>query len=353
MSFFASSILGIHYVLVSILCIYGAHRIYHSWIARRLMKSLEDRPSVTEPSLEVTPHVTVQIPLYNEKFVAARIIDCVAGFEYPIDKIQIQILDDSTDESVDIVAERVRHYKKMGYDISHIRRGNRIGFKAGALAAGMEDVKGDFIAIFDADFIPKDDFLSKTVPFFKDKNIGLVQARWSYLNTKTNMLTRLQSIMLDAHFGVEQVTRYGKGLFFNFNGTAGIWRKAAILDAGGWKADTLTEDTDLSYRAQMRGWKFVYRPEIYCPSEIPESMRAFKVQQHRWAKGTIEVMKKLLPTIWSSKILLRQKVEASLHLTANITYLLMFIDSLFFLLPAVHIRQQMEPTLLADRKSVV
>lgn len=347
MSFFASSILGIHYVLVSILCIYGAHRIYHSWIARRLMKSLEDRPSVTEPSLEVTPHVTVQIPLYNEKFVAARIIDCVAGFEYPIDKIQIQILDDSTDESVDIVAERVRHYKKMGYDISHIRRDNRIGFKAGALAAGMEDVKGDFIAIFDADFIPKDDFLSKTVPFFKDKNIGLVQARWSYLNTKTNMLTRLQSIMLDAHFGVEQVTRYGKGLFFNFNGTAGIWRKAAILDAGGWKADTLTEDTDLSYRAQMRGWKFVYRPEIYCPSEIPESMRAFKVQQHRWAKGTIEVMKKLLPTIWSSKILLRQKVEASLHLTANITYLLMFIDSLFFLLPAVHIRQQMEPTLLA------
>ncbi len=311
------------------------------------MKNLDDKPNFIQPALDVTPRVTIQIPLYNEKFVAARIIDCVAKFEYPIDKIQIQVLDDSTDESVDIVAERVQYYKNMGYDISHVRRDNREGYKAGALAAAMDHVKGKFIAIFDADFIPKADFLSKTIPFFKDSNVGLVQARWSYLNTQTNILTQIQSIMLDAHFGVEQVTRYGKGVFFNFNGTAGIWRKTAIIDAGGWKADTLTEDTDLSYRAQMRGWKFIYRPEIHCPSEIPESMKAFKVQQHRWAKGTIEVMKKLLPTIWSSKISLQQKTEASLHLTANITYLLMFIDSLFFLLPTVHIRQQMGPSLFA------
>ena len=347
MSIFAYIILGIHYTLVSILCIYGAHRIYHSLVAKRLMKTLDDMGQPAGHGLETAPLVTIQIPLYNEKFVAARIIDYVAKFDYPIDKIQIQVLDDSTDESVDIVAERVRHYKNLGYDISHICRDDRAGYKAGALAAAMGDVKGEFIAIFDADFMPQPDFLAKAMPHFKKSNVGLVQARWSYLNTETNMLTRLQSVMLDAHFGVEQVTRYGKGVFFNFNGTAGIWRKAAIEDAGGWKADTLTEDTDLSYRAQMRGWQFVYRPDIHCPSEIPENMKAFKVQQHRWAKGTIEVMKKLLPTIWSSKIELRQKVEASLHLTANITYLLMFVDSLFFLLPTVHLRQQMGPGLLA------
>ena len=311
------------------------------------MKRLEARPNPIQTQIDTAPMVTIQLPLYNEKFVAARIINYVTQFEYPIDKIQIQVLDDSTDESVDIVAERVQHYQALGFDISHVRRDNREGYKAGALAAAMDDVKGEFIAIFDADFSPKADFLSKTLPHFNDDNVGLVQARWSYLNTKTNMLTRLQSIMLDAHFGIEQVTRYGKGLFFNFNGTAGIWRKTAIEDAGGWKADTLTEDTDLSYRAQMRGWQFIFRPEIDCPSEIPENMKAFKVQQHRWAKGTIEVMKKLLPTIWSSKILLRQKIEASLHLTANITYFLMFVDSLFFLLPTVHIRQEMGPSLLA------
>ena len=347
MSIFAFFILSIHYVLVSVLCLYGAHRIYHSWAARKLMPTLKDRRSSAAPTWDTTPVVTIQIPLYNEKFVAARIIDYVAKFEYPRDKIQIQVLDDSTDESVDIVAERVRHYKNAGYDIEHIRRNDRVGYKAGALAAAMGDVRGELIAIFDADFSPKSDFLTKTVRFFKDENVGLVQARWSYLNGRSNMLTRLQTIMLDAHFGVEQVTRYGKGVFFNFNGTAGVWRKAAIEDAGGWKADTLTEDTDLSYRAQMRGWQFIYRPEIHCPSEIPENMRAFKLQQHRWAKGTIEVMKKLLPTIWSSRIAVRQKLEASLHLTANITYLLMFIDSLFFLLPTVHIRQQMGPSLLA------
>ena len=346
-SVFAYIILGTHYALVSVLCLYGAHRVYHSWAARRLMKTLYVGQEPSLSAFSTAPLVTIQIPLYNEKFVAARIIDYVVKFEYPIDKIQIQVLDDSTDESVEIVAERVRHYKALGFDISHVRRDNRTGYKAGALAAAMGDVKGEFIAIFDADFIPKADFLSKAIPHFKDNNVGLVQTRWSYLNTKTNILTRVQSIMLDAHFGVEHVTRYGKGVFFNFNGTAGIWRKSAIEDAGGWKADTLTEDTDLSYRAQMRGWQFVYRPEIHCPSEIPESMKAFKVQQHRWAKGTIEVMKKLLPTIWTSKIQLRQKIEASFHLTANITYLLMFVDSLFFLLPTVHIRQQMEPGLIA------
>jgi len=347
MSISAIVILSVHYVLVSILCLYGAHRIYHSLASQRLIGDQENDHTPKDHSGEFYPNVTLQIPLYNEKFVAARIIDRVTEFDYPSDKLQIQIIDDSTDESVTIVAERVNYYKALGLDIEHIRRDNRTGYKAGALADVMDEVTGEFIAIFDADFIPETDFLLKTIPFFQDANIGLVQGRWSYLNSKTNMLTRLQSVMLDAHFGVEQVTRYGKNVFFNFNGTAGVWRKSTIIDAGGWKADTLTEDTDLSYRAQMRGWKFVYRPEIFCPSEIPESMKAFKVQQHRWAKGTIEVMKKLLPIIWSSKIAMRNKVEATFHLTANISYLLMFVDSLFFLLPTIHIRQQMGPSLFA------
>ena len=347
MTILAAIILCVHYALVSILCLYGAHRIYHSLVAKRLFEDVKRAQASVAADLDVYPVVTVQIPLFNEKFVAARIINQVTKLDYPIDKLHIQILDDSTDESVQIAAERAVHYKTLGYDIEHVRRANRKGYKAGALADAMDDVKGEFIAIFDADFIPEPDFLTKTLPHFKNKETALVQSRWSYLNTKTNMLTRLQSVMLDAHFGVEQVTRFGKDVYFNFNGTAGIWRKAAIIDAGGWKADTLTEDTDLSYRAQLRGWKFVYCPDIYCPSEIPENMTAFKVQQHRWAKGTIEVMKKILPTIWTSKVPLRNKVEASLHLTANITYLLMFVDSLFFLLPTVHIRQQMEPNLLA------
>ena len=347
MSIFSILVLSIHYLLVSILCIYGAHRIYHSLMAKRLIGNLTDHQTPTLDDLIIVPKVTVQIPLYNEKFVAARIIDRVAKLEYPREKLHIQVIDDSTDECADIAAARVRHYQTLGYDIEHIRRSNRDGYKAGALAAAMASVKGEFIAIFDADFVPETDFLLKTLPYFQDAKVGLVQSRWSYLNSNVNTLTRLQSLMLDAHFGIEQVARSGQGVYFNFNGTAGIWRKETIIDAGGWNSDTLTEDTDLSYRAQIRGWEFIYRPEICSPSEIPDSMRAFKVQQHRWAKGTIEVMKKILPDILKAPISLRNKVEASLHLTANITYLLMFVDSLFFLLPSVHIRQEMGPNVLA------
>lgn len=341
MSISAAIILFIHYSLVSVLCLYGAHRIYHS-IAARKFNHLNDS-STASPIKTLTsyPMVTVQAPMYNEKFVAARIIDAIARFNYPKDRLQIQVIDDSTDESVEIVAERVAHYKALGFDISHVRRTNRTGYKAGALADAMPDVKGEYIAIFDADFIPHPDFLEKSLPIFEDDKVGLVQSRWTYLNSKKNQLTRLQTVMLDAHFGIEQVTRFTKGAFFNFNGTAGIWRKETIDDAGGWKSDTLTEDTDLSYRAQIKGWKFIYRPDIECPSEIPENMNAFKVQQHRWAKGAIEVMRKLLPTVWAAKIPLKAKIEATFHLTANISYLLMFVDSLFFLLPTVSIREQM------------
>ncbi len=351
MALSAIIILAIHYLLVSILCVYGAHRIYHSLAARRLMRDVTGRRLSTQISSQAPltsfPRVTIQIPLYNEKFVVARIIDRVAAIDYPKDRLQIQVIDDSTDESVQIAAQRVAFHKANGFDIDHVRRSNRVGYKAGALADAMDAVTGEFIAIFDADFLPEPDFLIKTLGQFDSPDVGLVQTRWSYLNTKSNMLTQLQTVMLDAHFGVEQVTRFGKDVYFNFNGTAGIWRKSTIEDAGGWKSDTLTEDTDLSYRAQLKGWKFIYCPDVACPSEIPETMRAFKIQQHRWAKGTIEVMKKILPTIWAAPISLRKKFEASLHLTANITYLLMFIDSLFLLLPTVHIRQQMEPSFLA------
>ncbi len=343
MSIGAILVLVIHYSLVSVLCLYGAHRVYHSLKAKRLMAHIRQIPRPKALTAGQYPHVTVQAPMYNEKFVAARIIDAIAAFEYPKDKLHIQVIDDSTDESVGIVAERVAHYKSLGLDIDHVRRPNRSGYKAGALADAMDSVKGEFIAIFDADFIPHPDFLMKTLPYFTHEKVGLVQTRWAYLNSPKNMLTRIQSVMLDAHFGIEQVTRYGLKAFFNFNGTAGIWRKATITDAGGWRSDTLTEDTDLSYRAQIKGWDFIYRPDIDCPSEIPEDMGAFKIQQHRWAKGAIEVMKKLLPTIWAADIPKKVKVEATFHLTGNLSYLLMFIDSLFFLLPTVHIRENMAP----------
>jgi len=295
-SFLVLLTLSIHYVLVLILCVYGAHRIYHAMSSKRLMKDQMEERVDAKKLQAVPPKVTVQIPLYNEKFVVARIIDRICEFDYPRDRLQIQVIDDSTDESVALAAQRVAFHKARGMDIEHVRRENRVGYKAGALAAAMDQVTGEFIAIFDADFLPDVDFLQKTVPAFQDPEVGLVQARWGYLNGEKNTLTKLQSVMLDAHFGVEQVTRYGKDVFFNFNGTAGIWRKETIADAGGWNADTLTEDTDLSYRAQMKGWKFIYRPDIICRSEIPENMQAFKAQQHRWAKGTIEVMKKLIPT---------------------------------------------------------
>ncbi len=343
MSFGAIVVLVIHYSLVSILCLYGAHRVYHSFKAKRLMAHIRQMPRPKALSAKDYPHVTVQAPMYNEKFVAARIIDAIAEFDYPRDKLHIQIIDDSTDESIGIVAERVAYFKSIGLDIDHVRRTNRTGYKAGALSDAMDAVKGEFIAIFDADFIPNPDFLLKTLPYFTHEKVGLVQARWAYLNSQKNMLTRIQSVMLDAHFGIEQVTRYGLKAFFNFNGTAGIWRKSTIIDAGGWRADTLTEDTDLSYRAQMKGWEFIYRPEIECPSEIPEDMSAFKIQQHRWAKGAIEVMRKLLPAIWAADVPKKVKVEATFHLTGNMSYLLMFIDSLFFLLPTVHIRESMAP----------
>jgi len=342
MSAFALFVLVIHYCLVGTLCIYGAHRMFHTFLAKQTVINTTQPPILNE-----YPQITVQAPVFNERFVVERLIDALAALDYPRDKLQIQILDDSTDDSSEIAAARILCHRQKGLDITHICREDRVGFKAGALDAALKTATGEFIAIFDADFMPNPDFLKRAIGKFADEEVGMVQTRWHHLNTDYNILTRVQSIMLDAHFGVEQVARAKTGSYFNFNGTAGIWRRTTIDDAGGWRADTLTEDLDLSYRAQMKQWRFVYMRDHGCPSELPVDMCAFKTQQHRWAKGAIEVMKKTLLDIWKSSASLHTKIEASFHLTGNFSYMLMFIDSLFFLLPAVHIREQSELHILA------
>lgn len=344
MSALSILVLVCHYFLVALLCIYGAHRIHHALIAQRHNKVRASQPDFDE---KLAPKVTIQAPVFNERFVIERLIDALAAMDYPKDRLQIQIVDDSTDDSIDIAASRIAYHRERGIDIEHVRRESRGGFKAGALDAALETATGEYVAIFDADFVPGPEFLKETIPHFSDPKIGMVQTRWHHLNIGSNILTRVQAIMLDAHFGVEQIARYKTGAFFNFNGTAGIWRRETISDAGGWRADTLTEDLDLSYRAQLKGWKFVYARDVGCPSELPVDMCAFKTQQHRWAKGAIEVMKKTLMTVWRSPLPRRTKIETTFHLTGNVTYLLMLIDSLFFLLPSVHIRESADLNFLA------
>ena len=280
---------------------------------------------------DTLPVVTVQAPIFNEKFVVKRVIDALAALDYPRERLQIQIIDDSTDETARIAAECIAGYRNTGIDIVHFRRKTRAGFKAGALQAAMASAKGEFIAIFDADFVPPTDFLKVMINEFVDPSVAMAQARWRYLNQEKSLLTRVQAILLDAHFAVEQRARSGHGVFFNFNGTAGVWRRAAIDDAGGWRADTLTEDLDLSYRAQLRGWTFVYRDDVGAPSELPQTMRAFKSQQHRWAKGAIEVMRRVVRPVLRSNRSLHQKAEALFHLTGNISYLVLLIDLAVFL----------------------
>jgi cellulose synthase/poly-beta-1,6-N-acetylglucosamine synthase-like glycosyltransferase len=244
------------------------------------------------------PLVTIQLPVYNERYVAERLIDSVAKLRYPLDKLEIQVLDDSTDETVDIIARRVAHFQTQGINIQHIRRPQRTGFKAGALAYGLNLSEAPFVAIFDADFVPDPDFLLKTIPNFADPKVGIVQTRWEHLNEDFSLITQLQAFGLNAHFTVEQSGRYAANLFANFNGTGGVWRRTAIDDAGGWHADTLTEDLDLSYRAQLRGWTFSYREDIGSPAELPVAMDALKSQQYRWMKGAAEVARKMYGTVF-------------------------------------------------------
>ncbi|MCL5268250.1 MAG: glycosyltransferase family 2 protein [Bacteroidetes bacterium] len=266
------------------------------------------------------PAVTVQLPVYNELYVVNRAIDAICSLDYPKDKLEVQVLDDSTDETTAIIARKIIEKSAEGFDIKHVRRGNRQGYKAGALKHALPQARGEFVAIFDADFIPRADFLKRTLPYFYDDKIGLVQTRWEHINSDYSILTRAQAIALDGHFVIEQQVRNKAGFFINFNGTAGIWRRRCIEDSGNWEADTLAEDLDLSYRAQLRGWQFVFMKEYTSPAELPADVNGLRSQQFRWTKGSIEASKKLLPRVWKSKLPLRVKIHSTIHLSASMVY---------------------------------
>ena len=316
-------------VVQVLLLLYSSHRLL---TLRRWGRTRHRAPT---PGVEPAtwPRVTVQLPVYNERAVVERLIDAAATLDYPAQLLQIQVLDDSTDETFERARERVEYWRRQGRDIELRHREDRAGFKAGALAAGLERARGEIIVIFDADFVPAADFLRRIIPRFSDPRIGMVQARWGHLNRDRSALTVAQAVMLDAHFHLEHEARMSAGLFFNFNGTAGAWRRACIEDAGGWAHDTLTEDLDLSYRAQLKGWRFVAATDIAAPAELPADVLALKSQQRRWAKGSIQTARKVLPGLLRSTLRARVKLEATIHLTANVTYPLLLLSGL--LLPAV------------------
>lgn len=298
---------------------------YHYLRSKMRLKA----PPIHSMDLDDLPFVTIQLPIYNEMYVADRLIQAICQINYPKNRLEIQVLDDSTDETVDIVEKVIEDYIKQGFDIKHIRREIRTGYKAGALQNGMMTAKGEFLAIFDADFIPSINFLFKTLPYFKDPKTAVVQTKWEHLNKNYSLLTRVQAFALDVHFTVEQSGRNSAGYFINFNGTAGIWRKTSIIDAGGWSADTLTEDLDLSYRAQLKGWKFKYLEDVGSPAELPSEIQGLKTQQYRWNKGGAETARKIIPKILKSKsIPFGVKCHAISHLLNSSVYILVFLVAL-------------------------
>jgi cellulose synthase/poly-beta-1,6-N-acetylglucosamine synthase-like glycosyltransferase len=329
-------ILATYFFVLVILAVYGWHRYYLVYL---YMKHKDRQP---EPAgqFDVLPPVTIQLPIYNEMYVADRLIDAVCELDYPRELLEIQVLDDSTDETRAVAEQAVRRNAARGVDITYLHRTDRTGYKAGALEAGMKVAKGEYIAIFDADFTPTVEFLRRTIHFFTDPKVALVQARWGHINQDYSLLTKIQAILLDGHFVLEHGSRNRGGLFFNFNGTAGIWRRSAITDAGGWQHDTLTEDLDLSYRAQLCGWQFVFLQDLIAPAEVPVEMNSFKSQQHRWAKGSIQTFRKLMPRLLQSKLPLAVKAEAFFHLSANFNYLLMCVLSVL-MAPSMVIRYNM------------
>jgi len=309
-------ILLIYFLSLSILFAFGIHGLVMLYYYHKTQKILV--PKVEMP--DEYPVVTIQLPMYNELYVIERLIKSVCNIKYPIDKLHVQVLDDSTDETVGIASKLVDDFRIKGYDIEYIHRTNRDGYKAGALKAGLETAKGEFVAIFDADFVPNDDFLMKTIPYFNNKNIGMVQTRWEHLNEEYSFITRAAALALDGHFVIEQQVRNKAGFFINFNGTAGVWRKETIIDAGNWHADTLTEDLDLSYRAQLKGWKFMFLNDVTSPAELPADINALKTQQFRWTKGAVETAKKMLPVVFKSDLSFKIKLECFVHLTSNIVF---------------------------------
>lgn len=336
MSLLSLIVIVAHFVMLFILSLFGLHRLS---MVLRWFRYRRYKPRQPDQFSQL-PKVTVQIPLYNERMVAKRIVDSIVKLKYPSDCLQIQIVDDSNDDTCEIIAERVRFYQEQGVDIVHVQRSVRQGFKAGALKDAMATATGEFIAIFDADFIPNPDTLFDSIHYFSQADIAMVQLRWEHLNRRSSLLTKTQAIMLDAHFSLEQQVRSASNMLFNFNGTAGIWRTSAIIDAGHWSADTLTEDLDLSYRAQLAGWKMIYLNHIPCPGELPADMNAFKTQQYRWAKGGVQVMLKMLPTVWRAKLPLTKKIESTFHLSNNLAYFVMLVDTLFLLVPSLLLRDK-------------
>jgi cellulose synthase/poly-beta-1,6-N-acetylglucosamine synthase-like glycosyltransferase len=305
-----------YFISLSVLFIFGLHGFIMIYYYNKY-KNVKFTP---KENFNNDYKVTIQLPLYNEYYVVDRLIDTVCEIDYPKDKMEIQVLDDSTDETAQLVAELVEKKKKEGFDICQIRRGSREGFKAGALREGLKVAKGDFIAIFDADFIPQKQFLKKTLSYFTDPGVGMVQTRWEHLNSDYSILTKAQALALDGHFVIEQSVRNKAGFFITFNGTGGVWRKTCIESAGNWGTDTLAEDLDLSYRAQLKGWKFVFLKDFTSPAELPAEINALKTQQFRWTKGHIETAKKVLPLVWKSKIPRRVKIQATFHLTSNFVF---------------------------------
>lgn len=305
-----------YFIALTVLFVFGSHGFIMIFYYNKY-KNVKHRPGSDKIP---DSFVTIQLPLYNELYVVERLIDSVCKIDYPKDKFEIQVLDDSTDETVDIVAKKVAEKQAEGFNILQVRRATREGFKAGALKEGMKTAKGEFIAIFDADFIPEANFLLKTLPFFHDDKVGMVQTRWEHINGDYSILTKAQALALDGHFVIEQNVRNKAGFFINFNGTGGVWRKSCIENSGNWQADTLAEDLDLSYRAQLNGWRFVFLRDITSPAELPSEINSLKAQQFRWTKGAIETAKKLLPEIWRSKVPLRIKLQSTFHLTNNFVF---------------------------------
>jgi cellulose synthase/poly-beta-1,6-N-acetylglucosamine synthase-like glycosyltransferase len=341
----------VYFAVLLLLASYGLHRSHLVWTCLRLRKRLREIKE-TQPMASTTddlPYVTVQLPLFNEATVAVRLLDHVARLDYPRSRLEIQVLDDSTDETGTLVRARIRELAQnpetRDLDVVYIHRTDRTGYKAGALDNGLKVAKGDLVAIFDADFLPQPSFLLSLVGHFENREIGMVQARWGHLNRDHSLLTRVQALMLDGHHLVENRARFAAGWLFNFSGTGGMWRREAIADAGGWQHDTLTEDLDLSYRAQMRGWKFVYREDVVSPAELPEDVSAFRAQQYRWAKGTVQTARKLMKRVMTSKLSLSQRVEAFFHLTPHFAYPLMVLLSVL-LLPALILMPATNPKMM-------
>ena len=328
-----SVVLVTYFTLLTILSIYGAHRL---WMLLLYYRHKKDVPQPVGDA-NYLPVVTVQLAVFNEMNVIERLMDYVVKMDWPKEKLEIQVLDDSTDDTVKVASAVVDRYKALGFDIHYLHRTDRTGFKAGALSEGLKVAKGELVAMFDADFLPTEDFLRKAVPHFADGKVAFVQGCWAHLNREFSLLTQVQAILLDGHFVFEHTARNRSKAFFNFSGTAGMWRVSAIADAGGWEHDTITEDADLSYRAQLKGWRGVYLKDLVVPAELPVEVNAFKSQQHRWAKGNAQVIRKLMLTILSSKESLHTKAECWFHLTANCNYMLMVVLAVI-MVPSMIIR---------------